>query len=367
MSQSRNLRRAITLSTLLLGASAGVMFAGDASTADVNGQLGAHRYTLSVNGGPAGSLKSFAGGFAEAEVVSNVLGPTKLPSKHIASPKVGNASVQAYMDDSTELPALIDSTLSFSDAPKNLALVACNTQESELFDQSLTNARVREVTFPGLDVQGSGYAIMTVGLAAERSVTAWHSTANCPKVQAVPTTERATNSSFRVELDGIDTSGVVVVEPFTVKATLAEQDPSQLSSRSSGQTLASVEIPNLVFTITSSKADGFVSWFQDSVINGNATEKNGAIVLLNQDRSKELSRISLSGVGIFALSIGNDDAGISRFKAKLYVEGMRYSVGGAPPVAVKRQLNKVANLKSESLGGGKAITAPAKPKPKPKK
>jgi len=136
-------------------------------------------------------------------------------------------------------------------------------------------------------------------------------------------------SNFKLEIDGLDTSRVIRIDPIQFKQPVAASDVGKL--RQPSKQPAATELENLRITLSEAGADSWRSWHEDFVIKGNSSDKNeraGRLLLLAPNLKDELARIDLSNLGIIALRPRVSPAGVSQLEAELYVERLALSVGG---------------------------------------
>jgi hypothetical protein len=120
---------------------------------------------------------------------------------------------------------------------------------------------------------------------------------------------------------------------------------------------AKLEIPNLTLYVSRAMGADFEGWANDFLIKGNSSdekEKSGAIWLADSG-GKEVARLALSHVGISGLTTDPGDP--SRYKVSLYVEGMRFSIGGAK--AKERKAVNLAAAKVAPTSESKVVPAKA--------
>ena len=101
--------------------------------------------------------------------------------------------------------------------------------------------------------------------------------------------------------------------------------------------LRTLEIPNLVVTLSESHAEDWYVWHEDFVIGGNNgedKEKGGTLELLAPNLQETLFTITFKHMGIFKIDNERGETNsetIHRVTAHLYVEDMQFDVGGAAP------------------------------------
>jgi hypothetical protein len=219
---------------------------------------------------------------------------------------------------------------------KSGAIVSVDYKLSPLSERQFVDALITETTIPALDASSKEPAYLTVAFSPEYTRTA-KPTATIGK-GAADKQKAFLASSFRVEIDGLDCSKVSKVDAFRVRRTVSTDQIGE--ARDSQKEPGKLEFPNLKITLAEAAAKTWDAWFDDFVVKGNNAETNersGTLVFLAPDRQKELGRITLYNLGIFALrrhpQVTNDDA-IQRVTAELYCEQMKLQVG-APATTIK--------------------------------
>ena len=100
------------------------------------------------------------------------------------------------------------------------------------------------------------------------------------------------SSDFRLQIDGVDCSGVSRVEPIHIQVHVAEN----LAAGS-----AFLEIDNVVLTVAASHSQDFRYWHDDFVIQGNNAEnkeKSGALDLLTPNLNDSFFTLLFNHLGI---------------------------------------------------------------------
>jgi hypothetical protein len=199
----------------------------------------------------------------------------------------------------------------------------------ELARREFSRALLTETTIPAFDAASKTPGHLTIKFAPESTVTR----KGGGGVAGKPATKQApfVTSNFRLELDGLDAKRVTKIDAFTVKQIVQADVVGDMRDFQSAPT--SVEFPNLRVTLAEADAKTWSDWFDDFVVKGNNTddrEKHGAIVLLDPTLARELMRIELENVGIFALRRAPAAAEqLPRLVADLYVEAMKLSVSAS--------------------------------------
>ncbi len=290
---------------------------------------------LTLDGKGAGLVKSVAGGGISAAVVSVAAGSTNVFKKHLANPTFEDFAFQVGITTLPSLFAWVDASWAQSPSRKNGVVVECDAARNAISERQFSNALISEVTLPALDGSSKDAAFVTVKVAPELT-RSQPGTGSCDAtVDKSPKAWSAGN--FRVELAGIDTTGVARVDAFTVKRAIATADVG--AARQQEKEPGKLELPNLKLYVAMSKAQDFQSWFDDFVVKGNSgesQEKSGALVYLAANGQDELARVTLQNVGIFRSAPRDAQPSAERgaeWVVELYVESMRLSIGGVANTA----------------------------------
>lgn len=287
----------------------------------------AGNFGLTLEGVQIGSLKSFEGGGATAEVVVEKAGANQIPGKHIAGVRYENISVVTGLH-AKALNDWIAASWKGSGPRKNGSIQAADHNYTVVSEREFINALVVETTMPTLEGGGKDMASITVKLAPEYTRLKSGSGA---KVQTADAKAQKNwlRSSFRFELDGVDGNAVGKIDSFTVRQTIAESAIGEM--RDYEKASGAIEFPDLKITLDANRAQTWEDWHEDFVVKGNNganRERNGAIVYLDPTGKIELGRVTLSNCGIFRLSPLKADAKLertARMIAELYCERMEFS------------------------------------------
>ena len=243
---------------------------------------------LTLEGITAGVVKKVEGGAAVAEVVVENVGPNNISKKHIAAIKYENLSFDVGFDSKTVLD-WIASTWKGLPARKSGVLQVGDYNYDIRSERQFNQALLIATTFPALDAASKESAFLKVTIAPESVREA----AGSGKVRlgASKSSKVWLPSNFRLEMDGLDASRVNRIAPFTVGLTAVENPVGEL--RDYEKSAGRLAFSDLKVTMAESFGATWAKWHQDFVIsgmNGDAQEKNGAIVFLDPTRTIELGR-----------------------------------------------------------------------------
>lgn len=276
-------------------------------------------FTLTLNGTDVGALKSVEGGSAYAEVINQVAGGSSFVSKHLGQPRYEEITIQVAPSLSQPLAAAIADAWLNKPQRLNGAITAYDTTMKAQSSRELVNALISETTIPACDGASKQPGYLTVKLAPELTRAG---KAGGKAATATKSADKAwLPSNFKLELDGLDCTKVSKVDAFTVKTQIASDRVG--AERNYEKTAAAPEFGNLSITMSAAQADSWQRWYEDSVVKGKPSEKNGTLTLLDPTLKNALLQINLFNVGIYSLrspkAEANADA-IAKLEAGLYVE-----------------------------------------------
>jgi phage tail-like protein len=300
-------------------------------TADKRGYV-AGKYGIELDGIMAGWIWSAEGGHATSDVVVEKLGPDHIQKKHIAGVKYEDITVQCGTGMSKAFYQWMKDSFDHKYTRKNGAIIAADYNYAEHSRLTFYNALITEIGFPALDASSKDAAKMSIKFGPEytrtQTTTGGASVSGKYSIDA-KVQKKWLPANFRLRIDGLDDScqRVNKIEAITVKQKVVENPIGEL--RDYEKEPASMEIPNLVCTVTESHAEEFYQWHEDFVINGNCTEKHEktfAIQYLDQSRKNVLMELELMRCGIFKLTPDKVEAGmeaIRKVKVEMYCEEIR--------------------------------------------
>ena len=143
-----------------------------------------------------------------------------------------------------------------------------------------------------------------------------------------------TPANFRLQIDGLDCTGVTKIEPVAVTAVVAEEPSGEY--RDYEKSVGHLEVSDLVVTVSENKAATFHAWHDDFVIkgkNGSQYEKNGTLEYLSSNMQDVLLTLQLRNLGIFRLASAEATSSetIPRVTASMYCEEITLGTSIPPP------------------------------------
>ncbi|HTV21165.1 MAG TPA: phage tail protein [Polyangiaceae bacterium] len=298
----------------------------DAAAAVVRERATPSATSLQLGGTAVGVLRSASGGTAVASVVTDAVGPGAPAKKHISG--VSYENIQLELDLSLERPVYdwIGAAWAGNAQRKSGTLVSLDLNGNAKGAREFKDALITEVGFPAFDAASREPGFIALVLAPERVTSV---AASAGKGALGARSKNWISSNFKLDIDGLDASRVIRIEPITFKQPVAGESIGQ--QRENTRAPAAIQIENLRITLSETGSDSWRAWHEDFVIKGNSAEKNersGHLSILGQNMKEELARIDFSNLGIVALRPKAAANGVGQLEAELYVERIGLSVGG---------------------------------------
>lgn len=284
------------------------------------------RFLLELDGTSCGFIKSIDGGGITADVIGEKSGPDCFTHKHIGSPKYEDLVIGTDLSLAKSFYDWIAATWNCNFQRKDVDVITVDQNGNSLSRDEYFNTLITETTFPACDASSKEPQYLMVKISPEYS----RSKNGAGKIQFnsgkgqqkiwIP-------SNFRLEIGGLDCSGVSKVDAITVKMTIVENAVGEL--RDYQREPGKLEFPNLKITIAEAKSETWRDWFDDFVVRGNNSaqnEKNGSLTFLSPNLKDTLAQITFSNTGIFKFARDKVESGsenIRRVQAELYVEHMQ--------------------------------------------
>jgi hypothetical protein len=205
---------------------------------------------------------------------------------------------------------------------KSGAIVSVSFDRRELKRLEFDNALISEISFPPLDASSKTPAYVTIKLRPERTAIVAGSNAPIAPVAATKG-KTALASNFRLSIQGLDSSGVILIDAVTATQLFAPSSPRDVGL---GGGTVGLAFQNLTLTLAESRAASYLAWYQDFLVAGNsndADELQGTLELLGPDLKTVLSSLTFSHLGIFGYRPEKFDAAVTqvpRVKIDLYCE-----------------------------------------------
>jgi len=271
-------------------------------------------------GGFTAPAQLISGGSATATVVTNDLGPTSLPQKHVAN--ISMVPMVLSVQPSATLATWINSA--WKGSPTSID-GAVNAQPSAMTSAAghlaFTGGILASTRIPELPATPKSSAL-TITIVPERMV----SSISAPPAASIKSDPI---SGFRFSVSGMTTGTVIRIASFEVATTLASnmvginREPMQATSH---------PVFNDIFvTIDEHTAADWIAWY-NGLITGQhlaADEKTFTLELLAANIAAPVATIKGYGVGIVSLRANTMAGGKQTFEAELYVTRMEFAAPGS--------------------------------------
>ncbi len=267
----------------------------------------AERLVLSVGGSVCGGVARVEGGDAKADVAVTASG-----DKHIAGVSFEPVKLELGFGAAGACSDWIAQSWSGQPTAVEVSVIDIKLRTQ----MQLNEAWIQQVTIPRLDLSHTpvGLELVLVPGSVRREAGA------APPTSALALAPLARASRFRLEIPGVDCSGVTSIGPLRFTNKLLEY---QSGSGSVERLPASIEFADLEVALSDASAAAWREWFEKSVIEGEASERSGTLYLLPAKGEAELAHVELRGLGLISLAASRD----GEVLVKLYSEGMRLTLG----------------------------------------
>lgn len=191
--------------------------------------------------------------------------------------------------------------------------------------RTFLNAGIQQLVIPTLDVASNDP--LSLSAVVKPTATTYETDSSGGGKVGSKAAKAVLSSSFRMTVDGLDASGVAKIDAITVTQVLSTSGVPQ-----------SVEVSNIIVSLTASTSSAWFTWFDDMIAGGgsNALERDGAIELRVGNAQDVRGTIRLRGLGIVSIGAERADgwvtkkgaAGASeRVKVEMYCESVEYVPG----------------------------------------
>jgi hypothetical protein len=271
--------------------------------------LVADRFVLILDGTVCGFVSSAAGGDVSAPVIREPIGSTV--KKRLGAPVSAPIELTFGLALHKVVYEWIGEFWKGDARVKGGSVITLDANDQARSELVFEKATIAATTIPAANASSNAASFLTVRLAPAK-------TRRRPVSGPAPGLAAALQkswlaSSFRLEIGGLDATGVSSVDPLTIAATRE----------------GVIDFPDLRVLLAESTARSWSDWHEEFVVKGrndDSKERPGALVFLHPDGHTELGRLALSGLGIYRLAPAQaSEAGqdrIRRLAAELYCERM---------------------------------------------
>jgi hypothetical protein len=284
----------------------------------------AANFGLQLNGTDVGFVHSVEGGNAVADVVLENT-PGTFASKRLGTIKYEPLRIKLPMVVHADVTKAINDALTSGGIVKSLAIVGMDMSFKITSFREATDCVLTEVGFEQLDATSKAPLNMVLGF--QPTVVRTIDKAGEAKKAISGKTKAVLESNFRLTIDGVDATGVSSIKSILAKrsASSATVGAAKISAQVGGRFVAE----DIELEVASHQAQSFVEWFEAFAINrSKAEERTAKLELLGPDLKAVLYTVTLSGVGISALRVGQHEAQtdkLARVKASIYFERFSFA------------------------------------------
>jgi len=294
----------------------------------------AGRFELLIDGDkPTAYVKSVDGGWSNAKIADDRVGPDGQRVKQISSVEIDPITVEFGLGGATDLLKWIAGSWDRTDDRRRTGQITHADFDSRaMFRHDFYGALLTETTFPALDGASKDSGYITCKLQPEWVETTPLGKPGPPVWGTVsPHQKLWTPAAFRFSIDGIDDMQYVnKLDAFTV--TLQTKKFHTGQQRLPEIVPLDIKFPNLTGTIALKYADKLVKWHNDYIgtkyswgVKDTKAQLSGSIEYLAPNRKDVLCRINLYDVGLASLKVDKSTGGdeqIKRAKFEIYVHRM---------------------------------------------
>jgi hypothetical protein len=299
-----------------------------------NRGYGAGKYGIEFLNANGSWIKEASGGEATADVVTEKIGADHLARKHLAGVKYEEISIKCGAGTSEKLYNWIKTGFdhtSNASGREDGAIVFADYDNNELSRLNWLQGLLTEFSMPALDAASKDSALMSVKWQPEITRKIIGGGGKISFSGSAAKQKKWLPSNFRIRIDGADQGCAKVgkIDAITIKQKTT--DDSVGERRDYEKLPVSVEIPNLVITLTESFAHEFYQWHEDFVIKGNCgedRERGGTLEYLTPDLKEVLFTLNFYHLGIFKITPDKAEAGaeaVRRVKVEMYCEDIKFS------------------------------------------
>jgi hypothetical protein len=288
-------------------------------------------------GGTSFSIKSLEGCRARGGVVAEPAqqgDPSPTRQKHLSTVDFVPCDVSLRLSDQAPALQWIKDMLAGQQQARNVTILIGTSTGKRATEIQVQDALLSRVRFPKFDGSVSNTVpIVTELTLVPEELERTDYGSNGPSMPNVQTAKSTTSSGFAFDLGISDTNYTQTVGPFEVTQEVTKQAAGEDTLFPQLQ-LGELSLGNLEVTQPSSHWQGFNSWFEDFVLDGdndNSQEKNGSLAIRNPQNLAVLFTLNFDGVGIFDLDdiIAAGETSILRRSYSLYIERATLTFPGA--------------------------------------
>jgi hypothetical protein len=263
------------------------------------------------------------GGSVYAEVVTETAGAAVFVKKHLGPTKYESFVLPVGLVVSDELFKWLAASWSAQPPQKDGAVLTLDYQWAVTAQAAFSAALIQDTSFPALDAASSDEGHVTIDVQPA-TITMGPGSGVASLIGGKQKLWRT--AGFRLQIDGLDCTRVVRIEPFRVhREVQVETQGIGVVNLVPGK----INFPNLTITLAKISSMSWYDWHEQFVVegkNGETFEREGSLSFLAADMQTELARIDLHHLGIIKIAPAEDKA--LYVTAELYCEEMVLSQPG---------------------------------------
>ncbi|MDX6480813.1 MAG: hypothetical protein QOG85_1323 [Gaiellaceae bacterium] len=285
-SRGQFLKRAAGATVVVAGA--GVGAGAFAPQAAASSSLTSSRFSLELDGINVGRLAGADGGGLEYDVVldpPSSTGGDGVQNKHIGGVKYEDFTIRIGSNMDAAMYDWIKNSFDKGYTTKNGALIAGDFNYNEVRRIEFTDAFITEVTSPPLSALASpGYFTVKFSPTLVTDVAPSGAPVQAAKHKAWLC------SSFRLIVQGVDTTRLASVDSFTWKQRISPADSTH-----------DISVGDLGVTFDQASLPSWQRWYDNFAVGGDATDERSGVVELVGANGGGVLNLGLTGLGLYQL------------------------------------------------------------------
>jgi hypothetical protein len=287
---------------------------------------GPQNFLLELDGRPAGRLFGYEGGGIHANVITESSG-----HKHILGPQYEGMTVRCGTGMAQAFYDWVRNSFGGSSITKSGAVVDVGQSYQSAQRLEFHDALITSVEFPACDAGSKDAAYLTISFMPQWTRLATLDSAQHLGVYTSASPKGWHINDFKLIIDGLETdcSHVMGIDPLRLVQGVKKDvvgERREYSNVATGR-----DFSDLIVTLPSNSAPGFLQWLQDFVVKGVGGEKNGLVQFFTPNLTRPYFEVKLIGLGIrqmAELRHLNDQTALPA-KFTMYCTEMEFNAGPA--------------------------------------
>ena len=288
-------------------------------------------FLIELDGQPAGRLFAMSGGGVQADVITMAAGPISV-HKHIGALKYEDMTLTFGTSMAQAFYNWISDSIGGGSKRKSGAIVLLSSSGKPDWRLEFNNALIHSLEMPACDAGSKDPAHITIMISPESTRSISTDLKHNTGVYASGLAKGWYIHDFKLSIDGLDCTHVRSIEALRVGKKITFDAVANIRDEVLDE--GPEEYSDLVVTLNSNHASGFLKWFEEFVEKGRNSptdEKNGVLHFFAPNASKAYFKMELLGLGLYkmegAKSVNPNIAMPLTFR--LYCNEMKFSAGPA--------------------------------------